>query len=90
MDTPQTNPEGYEKTSLLNKAKDLKGRLQIIIGMNDDTVVPQHALQFLDKCAEEGTQPDFYVYPGEEHNMRGHKSTHLHERITRYFDDFLK
>ena len=90
MDTPQTNPEGYEKTSLLNKAKDLKGRLQIIIGMNDDTVVPQHALQFLNQCAEEGTQPDFYVYPGEEHNMRGHKSTHLHERITRYFDDFLK
>ena len=90
MDTPQANPEGYAKTSLLNKAKDLKGRLQIIIGMNDDTVVPQHALQFLNQCAEDGTQPGFFVYPGEGHNMRGHKSTHLHERITRYFDDYLK
>ena len=30
MDTPQSNPEGYEKTSLLSKAKDLKGKLQII------------------------------------------------------------
>lgn len=90
MDTPESNPEGYKKTSLLDKAKNLKGRLQIIIGMNDPTVVPQHALQFLNACSEAGTQPDFFVYPGEGHNMMGHKSVHLHERITRYFEDYLK
>ena len=89
MDTPQTNPEGYQKTSLINKA-DLKGRLQIIIGLNDPTVVPQHAYSFLKACIAAGTQPDFYVYPGQGHNMRGHQSVHLHERITRYFDDYLK
>lgn len=90
MDTPETNPEGYEETSLLNKAKNLKGKLQIIIGMNDPTVVPQHALQFINACTEAGTQPDFFVYPGEGHNMMGHKSVHLHERITQYFEDYLK
>lgn len=90
MDTPETNPEGYAKTSLLNKAKDLKGKLQIIIGMNDPTVVPQNALMFLNACSEAGTQPDFFAYPGEGHNMMGHKSVHLHERITQYFEDYLK
>ena len=90
MDTPQDNPEGYEKASLLNKAADLKGRLQIIIGLNDPTVVPQHAYSFLKACIAAGTQPDFFVYPGQGHNMRGHQSVHLHERITRYFDDYLK
>ena len=90
MDTPQQNPEGYAKTSLVNKAKNLKGKLQIIIGHNDATVVPQHALSFLKACIEAGTQPDFFVYPGEEHNMRGHASVHLHERITQYFEDYLK
>ena len=90
MDTPETNPEGYEQTSLLSKAKNLKGKLQIIIGMNDPTVVPQHALQFLNACTEAGTQPDFFVYPGEGHNMMGHKSVHLHERITQYFEEHLK
>ncbi|MBP5688950.1 MAG: DPP IV N-terminal domain-containing protein [Muribaculaceae bacterium] len=90
MDTPQSNPEGYAKTSLIHKAKDLKGRLQIIIGLNDPTVVPQHAYSFLKACIAADTQPDFYVYPGQGHNMRGHQSVHLHERITRYFEDYLK
>ncbi len=90
MDTPQTNPDGYEKTSLLNQAANLKGKLQIIQGLNDKTVVPQHCLSFINACIEAGTQPDFFVYPGEPHNMRGHKSTHLHERITQYFEDYLK
>ena len=90
MDTPETNPEGYAKISLLDKAKNLKGKLQIITGYNDNTVVPQHCLSFLDACVKAGTQPDFFAYPGEEHNMRGHASVHLHERITQYFEDFLK
>ena len=90
MDTPEQNPEGYELTSCINKAGNLKGKLQIIIGMNDPTCVPQHSLQFLNACAEAGTQPDFYAYPGEGHNMAGHKSVHLHERITQYFEDYLK
>ena len=90
MDTPQTNPEGYEKSSLINKAGNLKGKLQIITGYNDPTVVPQHCLSFLDACIKAGTQPDFFAYPGEEHNMRGHASVHLHERITQYFEDYLK
>ena len=90
MGTPQSNPEGYKKTSLLYQAKNLKGKLQIIQGLNDVTVVPQHCLTFLKACIAAGTQPDFFVYPGEPHNMRGHQSVHLHERITQYFEDYLK
>ncbi len=89
MGTPEGNPEGYAQTSLLDKAKELKGRLEIIIGKDDDTVLPLHAYSFLERCIEEGVQVDFFVYPGEKHNMMGHKSVHLHERITQYFEDFL-
>ena len=90
MDTPQSNPEGYAQCSLLPKAKNLKGKLQIITGYNDPTVVPQHCLMFIEECIKAGTQPDFFAYPGEGHNMMGHKSVHLHERITQYFEDYLK
>lgn len=90
MGTPQNNPEGYAKSSLLNKAANLKGRLQVIHGYNDPTCVPQHALSFLKACIEAGNQPDFFFYPGSGHNMAGRDQIHLHERITRYFEDHLK
>ena len=90
MDTPEENPEGYENNNLCNKAKNLKGRLQIIVGLNDPTCVLQHSLSFLRSAADAGTQPDYFVYPGQGHNMMGKDMVHLHERITRYFDDYLK
>jgi len=90
MDTPQENPDGYREASLLNKADKLKGKLQIIFGYNDPTCVPQHTLSFLAACIKAGTQPDLFTYPGEGHNMAGHARIHLHERITQYFEDYLK
>ena len=90
MDAPQDNPEGYQSSNLVEKAKNLKGRLQIIVGYNDPTCVLQHNLAFLRACEDAGTQPDYFVYPGQGHNMMGKDNVHLHERITRYFDDYLK
>lgn len=90
MDTPQDNPEGYKESSLLNKADQLKARLLIIHGDEDPVVVMQHSLQFLKKSITAKTHPDFFVYPGHEHNMMGIDRVHLHEHITRYFNDFNK
>ena len=41
-------------------------------------------------CIDAGTQPDFFTYPGDEHNMMGKDRVHLHERITQYFEYYLK
>ena len=90
MDRPDENPEGYASSSLLPKAKNLKGRLQIILGYNDPTCVPQHTLSFIRASIDAGTQPDLFTYPGDGHNMFGTDQVHLHERITRYFEDYLK
>lgn len=90
MDTPQANPDGYAKTSLLGKAQNLKGRLMVIYGGNDDICVPQHTLSFMRACIDAGTHPDLFVYPGDGHNMMGTDRIHLHEHITRYFEDYLK
>lgn len=90
MDTPQSNPEGYKKANLKLRAGDLKGRLEIITGANDPTCVPQHSISFLRACIDAGTQPDFFMYPGDGHNMFGRDRVHLYERITRYFEDHLK
>lgn len=89
MDTPQENPDGYEKSSLLNKAKDLKGNLLIIHGYIDNTVVLQHSLSFVQKCIENEILVDYFLYPEHEHNVRGMDRIHLLKKITKYFDDNL-
>ena len=90
MDTPQDNPEGYKNSDLTQRAGDLKGRLQLIIGANDPVCVPQHSIAFLRACIDAGTQPDYFIYPGGQHNMFGRDRVHLYTRITRYFEDYLK
>ncbi|MDR1525162.1 MAG: S9 family peptidase [Tannerella sp.] len=90
MDHPGENPEGYENSNLLNKAANLKGRLLLIHGSVDPVVVWQHSLLFVEACVDAGTFPDYFVYPGHPHNVAGKDRLHLYEKITRYFDDFLK
>lgn len=89
MNTPQTNPEGYQETNLNNLAGNLKGHLMIIHDDNDHTCVLQHALSFMKACIEARTYPDLFIYPGHDHNVMGRDRVHLHEKITRYFEDYL-
>ena len=90
MDTPQANLEGYKESNLRLKAGNLKGRLEVIIGGMDPTCVPQHSISVLRACIDAGTDPDFFIYPEDGHNMMGSDRVHLHEHITRYFLDHLK
>lgn len=90
MDTPQENPEGYEQTSLLNKVDQLKGRLLLIHGTVDPTVVWQNSLTFVQECVKKGVLVDYFPYPGHEHGVRGKDGLHLKKKIMQYYNDFLK
>lgn len=90
MDTPQENPDGYAKTMLTDKAKNLKARLLMIHGAQDPVVVMQHSLEFIKACIKEGRQVDYFVYPDHEHNVRGKDRVHLMTKITDYFELHLK
>ena len=90
MDTPQENPKGYAQANLKKKATKLKGHLLLIHGTIDPVVVWQQSLGFIKACVDQHTYPDYFVYPGHEHNVIGKDRPHLYEKITRYFDDYLK
>ncbi len=90
MDSPQDNPIGYENANLLSKVKNLQGKLLLIHGTSDDVVVWQQSLSFIKKCVDEGVQIDYFVYPGHEHNVRGKDRVHLMQKVTDYFDGYLK
>lgn len=85
MDTPQENPEGYKNSRLINVADKLKGKLMIIHGAQDPTVVWQHSMQFIKECVDKKKQVDYFVYPGHEHNVIGKDREHLYQKVTDYF-----
>ena len=90
MDTPQENPEGYEANSLLNKAQNLEGRLLVIQGAEDNTVVPQHSTEFIERCINNFKQVDYFMYPHHEHNVLGRERLHLYQKMFDYYETFLK
>lgn len=89
MDTPEENPEGYKRTSLLNKADQLDNKLLIIHGAQDPIVVQQHSMLFLEACIKANKQVDYFLYPTHEHNVRGTDRIHLNTKIAQYFFDHL-
>ena len=90
MDTPEENPAGYKMNNLLNYVDQLNGKLMLIHGTSDDVVVWQHSLMYLKKAVSKGVQVDYFVYPGHLHNVLGKDRIHLYDKITRYFNDYLK
>jgi dipeptidyl-peptidase 4 len=89
MDMPVENPEGYKLSSTLTQIKNLRGRLMLIHGDNDPTVVWQNSLMFVRKCIDEGKLVDYMVYPQHPHNVRGKDRIHLMRTVSRYFQDNL-
>lgn len=90
MESAATNPDGFAKTSLINKAKDLKGKLLICQGAIDNVVVWQHSLSFIRECIKNNVQVDYFPYPCAEHNVMGKDRIHLMQKVTNYFEDYLK
>lgn len=89
MDMPQENPDGYKESNMLKHVANLEGKLMLIHGVQDETVVMQHSMQFLNECIKEGKQVDFFVYPTHPHNVRGKDRIHLMEKVSQYFFDNL-
>jgi dipeptidyl-peptidase-4 len=85
MDTPQSNGEGFRKSSLFQYIPNLKGKLLLIHGTDDDVVVWQHSLKYLKSCVDQNVQLDYFVYPGHPHNVSGKDRVHLMQKITDYF-----
>jgi dipeptidyl-peptidase-4 len=89
MDTPEENPEGYKTANLLNYVDNLKGKLLIIHGAQDDVVLWQHSLLYQQEAIKKSKHVEYFVYPQHPHNVRGKDRLHLMEMITNYFIENL-
>ena len=84
MDTPQENSEGYENSRVPKYIGNLKGKLLIIHGSVDPTVVPQHSMTLLKEAVDKNIPIDFFTYPMHEHNVGGKDRVHLMTKILDY------
>jgi dipeptidyl-peptidase-4 len=67
---PQDNPDLYDRTSLVKRAKDLHGSLLIIYGTYDDNVHPQNELAFMDALIAAGKSYESQIYPMRKHGFK--------------------
>lgn len=90
MRTPQENFEGYNATSPLLRAKELKGKLLLIHGTADDNVHFMQSLEYAEALVQAGIQFDMHVYKDRNHGISGgNTSYHLYTKMSNYLFDNL-
>lgn len=71
MDTPQNNPEGYEKTSVVKAAENLHGKLLIIHGATDDNVHIENTFKLVNALQQADKKFELMIYPRYRHGVGG-------------------
>jgi dipeptidyl-peptidase-4 len=89
MDTPEENPGGYRTASPGRHVKEIRGRLLVVHGSADKTVMWQNTIDFLRRCIDAGVEVETMIYPGEEHGLRGKSAVHFMRKMTAFFDGEL-
>lgn len=90
MGLPKDNPDGYRKSSVLEAAGDLKGKLLLIHGGLDDNVHLQNTLRLAHRLQEKGKDFQMMVYPRARHGVRDPEQVHhLRSLMTRFILDNL-
>ncbi|MEW6730363.1 MAG: S9 family peptidase [Acidobacteriota bacterium] len=85
MGLPQQNPEGYRKSSVVEAAANLHGKLLLIHGTMDDNVHLQNSVQFIDALQRAGKQFDLMLYPKSRHGVvQPHRLKHLRMMMTQF------
>ena len=90
MKPPAENPDGYEHTSLVSRAKDLHGRLLLVFGTYDDNVHPQNSWAFVDEAVKAGIPFDLMAYPMRKHGIEDRPARiHLYKKMLEFWKQRL-
>ncbi|MCS7188369.1 MAG: prolyl oligopeptidase family serine peptidase, partial [Bacteroidia bacterium] len=91
MDTPQANPEGYQRTALPPPGVPLRVPLLIMHGDADDNVHVQNTYHFIEKLLR--NQPDapleWRILPNQNHSLPQYRYR-VYLEIEHFLDNFLK
>jgi dipeptidyl aminopeptidase/acylaminoacyl peptidase len=83
MGLPQDNAEGYKKSSVLEVADQLSGKMLLIHGTIDDNVHLNNSMQLIEKLQKAGKQFELMLYPANRHSVRNKEQLkHLRKLMT--------
>jgi dipeptidyl-peptidase 4 len=90
MGLPKENEDGYRKSSPVNFAANLHGKLLEVHGTSDDNVHMQNTIQMINQFIETGKQFRLMLYPRKTHGIAGLAArTHLFHMIDDHFLEIL-
>ncbi|MDQ3800685.1 MAG: prolyl oligopeptidase family serine peptidase, partial [Acidobacteriota bacterium] len=83
MRTPQNNPTGYDRSSVLKAAGNLSGRLLLIHGAMDENVHMQNTTLLAYELQKAGKQFDLMIYPTQRHGVVDPlQAKHMYQMMT--------
>ena len=80
-----------QKTSHVERAKNLSGRLLLVYGTYDDNVHPQNSWRFVNELIDAGITLDMMVYPMRKHGIKDDPAQkHLYTTMLEFWNRNLK
>jgi dipeptidyl-peptidase-4 len=90
MGTPQSNPTGYEESSVMHHVEGITGKLLLIHGLIDENVHFRHTARLINALISARKPYDLLLFPDERHMPRKLADrVYMEERIRDYFVQHL-
>ncbi|PZC83344.1 hypothetical protein B5X24_HaOG208108 [Helicoverpa armigera] len=90
MDTPQANPEGYDRADVIRHAERLRGRRYLLVhGTDDDNVHYQHSMLLAKQLQHNDIEFEQMSYADEKHSLLG-VSRHFYHMLDHFWTRCFK
>jgi len=90
MGTPQSNPRGYEESSVMHHVESITGKLLLVHGLIDENVHFRHTARLINALIDARKPYDLLLFPDERHMPRKLADrVYMEERIRDYFVQHL-
>lgn len=85
MGTPQSNPRGYEDSSVMHHVPKMRGKLLLVHGLIDENVHFRNTARLINALIEHRKDYDLLLFPNERHMPRSAKDREYMEERVRDF-----